>query len=132
MGSFRRGIRIFRSQDVKNESRPSCLEKTYPIRIYFLICFFFFLWFFFNTFIRLDPNPLESHQVLRLFACQGAVPLKLQYCKKGEFAGPSACQITDIHSNQLINSSTHQLINSLPINSSSHQPILKSYSSIAL
>ena len=49
-----------------------------------------------------------------------------------KFAGHSACQITDIHSNQLINSSTHQLINSLPINSSSHQPILQLYSYIAL
>ena len=30
MRSFRRGIRIFRSQDIKIESRPSCLGKTYP------------------------------------------------------------------------------------------------------
>ena len=49
-----------------------------------------------------------------------------------KFAGPSACQIIDITSNQLINSSTHQLINSLPINSSSHQPILQLYSHIAI
>ena len=32
MGSFRGGIRIFRSQDVKIEARPSFLEKTYPIK----------------------------------------------------------------------------------------------------
>ena len=34
MGSFRRGIRIFRSQDANFESRPSFLRKAYPIKIY--------------------------------------------------------------------------------------------------
>ena len=33
MESFRRGIRIFRSQDVEIESRPSFLDKAYPMKI---------------------------------------------------------------------------------------------------
>ena len=33
MGSFRRGIRMFRAQEVIFESRPSFLGKTYPIKI---------------------------------------------------------------------------------------------------
>ena len=45
MGSFRRGIRIFRSQEVKNESRPSFFRKSYPIEINLLICYFSLLVF---------------------------------------------------------------------------------------
>ena len=41
MGSFRRGIRIFRSQDVEIESRPSFLGKTYPIKFMLLTDFVF-------------------------------------------------------------------------------------------
>ena len=37
MGSFRRGIRIFRSQEVKIESRPSLSRKNVKIKIYVLI-----------------------------------------------------------------------------------------------
>ena len=33
MGSFRRGIHMFRSQEVNIESRSSCLGKTYPNQI---------------------------------------------------------------------------------------------------
>ena len=34
MGSFRRGIRIFRSQDVKFESRQSFFKKSVPYKSY--------------------------------------------------------------------------------------------------
>ena len=44
MGSFRRGIRFFRSQDVIFESSPSFIGKTYPINLFFN----FFLLFFFG------------------------------------------------------------------------------------
>ena len=43
MGSFRRGILFFRSQEVILESRPGLLGNMYPIKQYFLIRFGFWV-----------------------------------------------------------------------------------------
>ena len=61
MGSFRRWIRIFRSQDAKFESRPSLCRKTYPIQIYVLIVVFSLLVFLSvqGVILCIDPRACE-------------------------------------------------------------------------
>ena len=50
MGSFRRGIRMFRSQEVKIGSRPNCLGKTYPRENTKKYCPIFFVLTYFPIF----------------------------------------------------------------------------------
>ena len=65
MGSFRRGIRFFRSQEVVYESRLSSLRKMYPIKknIVELMILIFQINFMFTWFIGLlhfQPQFLET------------------------------------------------------------------------